>query len=169
MEWMSKETVEKMATIENVTKKRLVEAIKMGKKEHDSPESKTIVSMSSIMKDNASEIIEKIDSKIPIYVQFYSDLYKKYLHIASNFCNTSYLVQEEFFDNMRINDTIPTMFDAYLRSVKQMVLLQIDINENMIQSYVGQRLAVLDFYDQMMNRNITNFAKMFPMFNNFKK
>ena len=166
---MSKETVEKMATVENVTKKQLVEAIKTGKKEHDSSEPKTTVSIPSIMKDNTSEIVGKIDSKIPTYVQLYSDLYKKYLHIASNFYNTSYLAQEEFLDNVRINDTIPAMFDAYLRSFKQMVLLQIDINENMIKSYVGQRLMVLDFYDQMMNRNITNFAKMFPMFDNFKK
>ncbi len=50
-----------------------------------------------------------------------------------------------------------------------MVLLQIDINENMIQSYVSHRLTVLDFYDQMMNRNITNFAKMFPLFNDYTK
>jgi hypothetical protein len=166
---MSKETVEKMATIENVTKKQLVEAIKTSKKEHDSSEQKTTVSIPSIMKDNTSEIIEKINSKIPTYVQLYSDLYKKYLRIASNFCNTSYLAQKEFFDKMGVNDAIPTMFDAYFESVKKTCLLQIDINENMIQSYIGQRLTVLDFYDQMMNRNITNFAKMFSMFNNFKK
>ena len=166
---MSKETVEKMTTIENVAKKQLVEAIKTSKNEHDSSGQKTTFSMPSIMKDNTSEIVEKIDSKIPIYAQLYSDLYKKYLHITNNLCTTSCLTQKEFFDKMGVNDAILTMFDAYLGSVKKMVLLQIDINENMIQSYVSHRLTVLDFYDQMMNRNITNFAKMFPLFNDYTK
>lgn len=166
---MSKETVEKMSTMENLTKKQLVEAIKTSKNEHDSSEQKTTVSRPSIMNESTSEIIEKIDSKIPTYVQLYSDLYKKYLHIASNFCTTSFLAQKEFFDKMGVNNTRLATFDAYLRSVKQLVLLQIDINENMIQSYVGHRLMALDFYDQMMSRNIANFVKMFSLFNDYKK
>src|SRR5574340_134550 len=109
---MSKETVEKMSTIENVTKKQMVEAIKTGKKEHDSTEQKTTVSIPNIVEDNTSEIIEKIDSKIPTYVQLYSDLYKKYLHIMNNFCSGSFLAQKEFFGKMGINDTTFTMFDA---------------------------------------------------------
>jgi hypothetical protein len=166
---MSKETIEKMATIENATKKQLIEAIKTSKKELDSSKQKATVSMQNIVKDNTLEIIEKIDSKIPTYVKLYSDLYKKYLHIASNFCNTSYLTQKEFFDKIGIDDTRLAMFDAYLESVKKMVLLQIDMNENMIQSYVGHRLTVLDFYDQVVNGSIANFAKMFSMFNEYKK
>ena len=158
-----------MATIENVTKKQLIEAIKTSKNEHDLSGQKIIASMPNIVKNNTSEIIEKIDSKIPIYIQLYSDLYKKYLHIANNFCTTSCLAQKELFDKAGVNDAVLTMFDAYLGSVKQMVLLQIDINENMIQSYVSHRLTVLDFYDQMINRNITNFAKMFSLFNDYTK
>lgn len=166
---MSKETIEKMTTIENVTKKQLIEAIKTSKKELDSSKQKATVFMQNIVKDNTLEIIEKIDSKIPTYVKLYSDLYKKYLHIASNFCNTSYLTQKEFFDKMGIDGTRLAMFDAYLESVKKMVLLQIDMNENMIQSYVCHRLTVLNFYDQVVNGSIANFAKMFSMFNEYKK
>jgi pyruvate carboxylase len=155
---------------EYVSKENLVEAIKTSKKEHDSSEQKTSVSIPNIMKDNTSEIIEKIDSKIPVYAQLYSDVYKKYLHIMSNFYGTSCLAQKEFFDKMGVNDAILTMFDVYLRLVKQMILLQIDINESMAKSYVGHRLTVLDFYDQMINTNIANFAKMFfPIFDDFKK
>ena len=166
---MSKETVEKMATIENITKKQVMEAIKASKKELDSSEQKETDSIQNIVKDNTTEIIEKIDSKIPTYVKLYSDLYKKYLHIASNFCNTSYLTQKKFCDKMGIDETRLAMFDAYLESVKKMVLIQIDMNESMIQAYVGHRLTVLEFYDQMMNGSIANFAKMFSMFNEYKK
>ncbi len=166
---MSEKTVETMTTIENVTKKQLIEAIKTSKNEHDLSGQKTSASMPGVMKNNTSEIVEKIDSKIPVYVQLYSDLYKKYLHIANNFYTASCLAQKEFFDKMGVNNEMPTMFDAYLRSVQQMVLLQIDMNENMIQSYVSHRLTVLDFYDQMMNKNITNFTKMFSLFNDHTK
>lgn len=164
--WMSKETVEKIATIENVTKKQLVEAIKASKKEHDSSKQKNAVSTPSIVKDNTLEITEKIDSKVTSYAQLYSGLYKKYLHIGSNLCNTSYLAQKEIFDKMGVDNT---MFDVYLSLAKQLVLLQIDMNESMIRSYVSHRLMMLDFYEQIMNRNITDFGKMYSMFNYFKK
>ncbi|MFZ0183712.1 MAG: hypothetical protein WBV92_03225 [Nitrosotalea sp.] len=164
---MSKETLESIATIENVTKKQVVDAIKNNKKEQDLSEQKTTTP--SIIKDNTLEIIEKIDSKIPTYVKLYSDLYKKYLHMTSDFCTASYSTQKELFGKMGVNDMRLEMFDVYLESVKKMILLQIDINENMIQSYVGQRLTVLEFYQQTMNRNINNFSKMFSWFNEYKK
>lgn len=157
---MSKETVEKIATIENTTKKQIIEAIRTSKKEHDLSEQKTNVSIQNIVKDNTSEIIEKIDSKIPTYVQLYSDLYKKYLQIASNLCTKSYLTQKEFYEKMEVGDTKFAMFDAYLESIKKMALLQIDITETMFQSYMGFRLTTLDFYDQMISGSMVNFAKM---------
>ena len=92
---MSKETLESIATIENVTKKQVVDAIKNNKKEQDLSEQKTTTP--SIIKDNTLEIIEKIDSKIPTYVKLYSDLYKKYLHMTSDFCTASYSTQKELF------------------------------------------------------------------------
>jgi len=166
---MSKELVEKIAKIEDIPKKQVIEVIKTSKIEHDLAEQKTTISIQNIVKDNASEIIEKIDSKIPTYVQSYSDLYKKYLHIASNFYTASYLAQKEIFDKIGMEDTRFVLFDTYLESVKKMTLLQIDITENMFQSHVGHRLMVLDWYDQMMNWSITNFAKMSSWFNDNKK
>lgn len=165
---MSKETVEKMTTIENVTKKQVIEAIKANKRELESPEQNT-TTVQNIIQNNTLEIIQKMDSKIPKYVQLYSDLYKKYLQIASNLCTKSYLTQKELYEKMEVDDARFTMFDAYLESIKKMVLLQMDITENMFQSYVGFRLTALDFYDQMMNGGMINFAKMCPILNNLKK
>lgn len=165
---MSKEMLGKSTNVENVTKEKLVEAIKTGK-ESPSPEQETTDLASSIVENHASEIIEKMESKIPNYLKLYSDLYKKYLHIMNNFCNTCYLNQEVVFDKIGVNDATLTMFDAYLSSVKQMTMLQIDIIENMAKNYVGYRLTALDFYEQLINSNITNFARLIPQFNDFKK
>ncbi|MGI0006436.1 MAG: hypothetical protein ACREAR_00360 [Nitrosotalea sp.] len=166
---MSKEILGKVTNFENMPKEKLVEAIKASKDELHSPEQKTTNLTFSILEDNVSEIIEKMESKIPTYVKLYSDLYKKYLHIMNNFCNTCHFTQKEFVDKIVVDDAVITMFDAYLRSIKQMALLQIDLNENMIKNYVGFRLTALDFYDQMINGNINNFAKLFPKFDDFKK
>jgi len=165
---MSKEMEEKSTRIENEARKQLVQTIKPSKKEYE-PEQRSITSMSSIIQDNTSEIIEKIDSKIPSYVQLYSDLYKKYLHMASNLCDVTYSSQKKFYDKIGVSDAGLVMFDTYLRSVKKMILLQIDINENIVKSYVNNRLTVLEFYDQMMSNNISNFSKMCPMSNYFNK
>ena len=165
---MSKEIVEKMTTIENITKKQAIEAIKANKREIDSPEQNTTAVQNTIQ-GNTSEIIEKIDSKIPKYVKLYSDLYKKYLQTASNLCAKSYLTQKEFYEKMEVGDARFTMFEAYLQSIKKMTLLQMDITETIFQSYVGFRLTALDFYDQMLSGSMVNFAKMCPILNSFKK
>jgi hypothetical protein len=161
---MSIEMEEKSTRIENEVQKQLVQTIKSSKKEH-SPEQRSNISLSSIIQDNTTEVIEKIDSKIPSYVQLYSDLYKKYLHLAGNLFEATYSSQKDIHDKMGVGDVGLVMFDAYLRSVKKMVLLQIDLSENMIKSYVNNRLTVLEFYDQMMSRNISTLAKMCPISN----
>ena len=165
---MSKEILGKFTNVENMTKEKLVEAIKTSK-ESASPNPKTTDLASSIVENHASEIIEKMGSKVPDYIKLYSDLCKKYLHIVNSFCNTCYLSQEEVFDKIRINDEALTMFGTYLDSVKQMVMLQIDIIEDMTKNYVGYRLTALDFYEQLINSNIINFARLFPQFNDLKK
>ena len=151
---------------ENMTKEMMI-VVKTSKNESHTNEKATDTD-SDKMVDYTYEIIEKMESKIPTYVKLYSDLYKKYLHIIDNFCNTFNSNQKEVFGRIGVNNTILTMFEVYSRSVRQMSLLQIDMTENMIKSYVGYWLTTLDFYDQMINGSITNFTKMLLKFNEFK-
>lgn len=158
------EALEKSSNVENMTKEKMIEVIKASKNESG----KTTDLSSRNMTDYTSEVIKKMDSKISTYVKLYSDLYKKYLHITDNFYNNYYSNQKEIISKMGVNDVAFTMFDAYLKSVRQMALLQIDITENMFKNYVGLRLTALDFYDQMINGGISNFTKMLPKFNDLK-
>lgn len=161
---MSK-ALEKSTNVENMTKEKMIAVIKASKNES----TKTTDLSSRNRTDYTLEVIEKIDSKIPTYVNLYSDLYKKYLHIIDNFYNNYYSNQKESISKMGINDAVLTMFDAYLKSFRQMALLQIDITENMFKNYVGLRLTAFDFYDQMINGNMINFTKMLPKFNDLNK
>jgi len=153
---MSK-ALEKSSNVENMTKEKMIEVIKASKNE-----SGIKTTDSRNMTDYTSKVIEKMDSKISTYVNLYSDLYKKYLHITDNFYRNYYSNQKEIISKMGVNDTAFTIFDAYLKSVRQMALLQIDITENIFKNYVGFRLSALDFYDQMMNGSMINFTKMLP-------
>lgn len=169
IEEMSKEAVENITSVENVTREKLAEAIKAGKKENDSSRQKTTASICGIMQGNTSEVIQKMDSKIPTYVQLYSDLYKKYLHMVDHFYDTCYRTEKEFLGKVGMDDVRLAIFDAYCKSVKQMVLFQIDMNENMAKSYVQYRFSVLDSYDEMMNQAIINFSKTLSQFNAYTK
>ena len=162
---MSK-ALEKSNNVENMTKEKMIEIIKASKNESNT---KTTGLSSKITTDYASKIIEKMDSKIPSYVNLHSDLYKKYLHIMDNCYNIWYSNQKETIGKMGVNDAAITMFDTYLKSFRQMALLQIDITENMFKNYVGYRLMALDFFDQMINDNMMNFTKMLPKFNDLNR
>ncbi|MGI0058107.1 MAG: hypothetical protein ACREAK_12140 [Nitrosarchaeum sp.] len=165
---MSKEMLGKSINAENVTKEKLIEVIKTSKNDSRTPEQETTDLVSSFIENHVSDMIEKMESTIPTYVKYSSDLYKKYLHIINNFYNSTYWNQKEILDKMGVNDDVLTMFDAYLKSIKQISLLQMDVNENMVKKYVEYRLSVLDVYDQMINGNIASFTKMFEKFNSFK-
>ena len=161
---MSK-ALEKSSDVENMTKEKMIEVIKASKNESG----KTTDSSSRNTTDYTSEVIEKMDSKIPTYVNLYSDMYKKYLHIADNFYKNYYSNQKEIISKMGVNDAALTMFEVYLKSVRQIALIQIDITENMFKNYAGFRLTALDFYDQMVNGSMTNFTKMLPKFNDLNR
>ena len=120
---MSK-ALEKSTDVENMTKEKMIEVIKASKNESST---KTTGLSSRNITDYTSKVIEKMDSKIPSYVNLYSDLYKKYLRIMDNFYNNWYSNQKETISKMGVNDAALTMLDTYLKSVRQMAILQIDI------------------------------------------
>ena len=86
-----------------------------------------------------------------------------------DYYNNWYSNQKETISKIGVNDAAITMFDTYLKSFKQMALLQIDITENMFKNYVGYRLTALDFFDQMINGNMINFTKMLPKFDDLNR
>jgi hypothetical protein len=161
---LPKDIVIENTNIENKIKEKATDVEKSNKELYSS-EQKTFNLTSNIIEEHYFEIIEKIQTKIPSYVKFYSNLYKKYLHMMSNFYDTYYLTQKEVFGKTEINDIMLTLFDIYLRNIKQLNLLQINISENMVKNYVEYRITVLDFYDQMINNNMRNFVKKFLDFN----
>lgn len=166
---MTKETTEKITSVENMPKEKMAETIKTAKREAESSEKKDTVSVCDIMKNNTSKIIRKMESQIPTYAELYSDLYTKYLHTIDDLYSTCYVSEKEFFDKLGIDKTTLGAFDAYWKFVTDMTLSQIELTTNFAKMYAQFRLSTLDSYDKLIHLMMDSYAKAWTQFNSNKK
>ena len=169
MTTMTKESTEKITSVENMTKEKMAETIKTVKRETESLEKNDSMSICDVMKNNTSEIIQKLESQIPTYMQLYSDLYSKYLHMIDDLYSTCYVSEKEFFDKLGMDKTTLGAFDAYWKFVTDMTLSQIEQATNFAKMYVQFRLSALDSYDKAVHLMMDNYAKAWAQFNPNKK
>jgi hypothetical protein len=121
------------------------------------------------MKNNTSEIIQKLESRFPTYVQLYTDLYTKYLHTIDDLYSTCYLSEKEFFDKLGMNKTALQAFDAYWKSITNMTISQIDMAANFAKMYVQFRLSTIDMYDKVCHIMVDSYARAWNQFNAYYK
>ena len=169
MKTMTKERMEKITSVENMTKEKMAETIKAAKGEAESLEKKDTMSICDVMKNNTSEIIRKLESEIPTYMQLYSDLYTKYLHMVDDLYSTCYVSEKEFFDKLGMDKTTLGAFDAYWKFITDMTLSQIEQATNFAKMYVQFRLSALDSYDKTVHLMMDSYARAWTQFNPTKK
>lgn len=166
---MTTEKTEKISGVEHMTKHEMAKIIKTAKKEADSSKKENVVSICDVMKNNTSEVIQKIESKFPIYVQLYTDLYTKYLHTIDDLYSTCYVSEKEFFDKLGMDKKALYAFDTYWKSIANMTKYQIDMAANFAKMYVEFRLATIDSYDKVLHIMMDNYAKAWNQFNSYNK
>jgi hypothetical protein len=166
---MTAEKTEEISAIENMTEQEMVKTIKTAKKEAESSEKENTVSICDVMKNNTSEITQKIESKFQTYAQLYTNLYTKYLHSMDDLYGTCYLYQKEFFDKLGINKTTFQAFDAYWKSVTHMTTSQIDMIANFAKIYVQFRLATIDSYDKVTHIMMDSYTRAWSQFNSYNR
>lgn len=165
---MTTEKTDEISAVENMTRQEMAKIIKTVKKESESSEKET-VSICDVMKNNTTEIIEKIETKFPIYAQLYTDLYTKYLHTISDLYSTCYISEREFFDKLGMNKPAIQAFDAYWKSVTNIILSQIDMGTNFAKMYVQFRLDAIDSYDKVAHMMMDNCARAWSQLNSYNK
>ena len=166
---MTTEKTEKISGVENMTKQEMAKIIKAAKREAESSEKMDIVSICDVMKNNTSEIIQKIESKFPTYVQLYTDLYTKYLHTFDDLYSACYVSEKEFFDKLGMDKKTIQAFDAYWKSITHMTMSQIDMAANFAKMYVQFRLAAIDSYDKIAHVMMDSYARAWNQFNSYNK
>jgi len=155
--------------VEKMTKQEMAKIIKTAKKEADSSGKENTVSMCDVMKNNTSEVIQKIESKFPIYAQLYTDLYTKYLHTIDDLYSTCYVSEKEFFDKLGMDKKALQAFDTYWKSIANMTISQIDMAANFAKMYVQFRLAAIDSYDKVAHMMMDSYARSWNQLNSYNK
>ena len=166
---MTTEKTGEISAVENMTKQEMAKIIKTAKKEAESSGKESAVSVCDVMKNNTSEIIQKIESKFPTYAQLYTDLYTKYLHTIDDLYSTCYLSEKEFFDKLGMDNKTLQAFDTYWKSVTNMTVYQIDMAANFAKMYVQFRLVTIDSYDKIVHTMMDSYARAWSQFNSYNK
>lgn len=166
---MKTKKTEEISAVEKMTKQEMAKIIKTAKKQAEPSKKESTISICDVMKNNTSEIIQKIESKFPTYAQLYTDLYTKYLHTIDDLYSTCYLSEKEFFDKLGMDKTAIQDFDAYWKSITNMATSQIDMLANFTKMYIQSRLATIDSYDKIAHIMMDSYARAWSQFNSYNK
>jgi len=131
------------------------------------PEEK--ISICDIMKSGTSQVIQKLESQIPLKLQQYSDLYTAYLHTIDDLYGTCYLSEKEFFDRLNIDQGILKSIQELNKTVIQTVLHQIDLSSKYREEITQMQISSLKIYDDFFHILLDSYAKSLSIFNQSTK
>ena len=106
---------------------------------------------------------------IPTFMQLYSDIYTKYLHMIDDMYSSCYVVEKEFFDKIGMDKEAVGAFETYWKFITDMTLNHIEQTTDLARTYVKFRLSMLDSYDQVVHLMTDNYAKAWNWFNSNNK
>ena len=126
------------------------------------------ISICDVMKNNTSQILQKMEYQLPTYLQGYTDLFTAYLHSLNTLYGTCYLSEKQFFDKLGIDDKVLEPIDEYWKLVKNLTILMIETRSNFLKDYIQFRLAAIESFDKSMGSTLDYYSKSLSKFNNKK-
>jgi len=127
------------------------------------------ISICEFMKEDTSEIIRKLESKIPLHVQNYSNLYTEYLHRLDDLFGTCYMAEKEFFDKLNIDQGVLKQIKEHSRVTKENYLDGIEMGTKFLDEYVKMRIFAIKSFDGYFHTMMESCSKMLSQFNNSLK
>ena len=116
------------------------------------------LSICEIMKDDTSEVMQKMESQMPSLFQNYSNLYTKYLHMFDDMLGTGYITEKKFFDKMDIDQGVLRQLKANSESVKDTCMQNIEMSSNLFDQYVKMRVDAIKSYDHYVHVIMNSYA-----------
>jgi len=123
------------------------------------------LSICDIMKEDTSEVIKKMESKMPSLFQNYSDLYTEYLHMFDDVFGTCYIAEKEYFDKLDIDQGILQQIKTNSESIKNNYIENIDMEAKLFDEYVKMRVFAMQSFDNYVHVMMESYAKMLSQFN----
>ena len=122
-------------------------------------------SICDIMKEDTSEVIKKMESKMPSLFQNYSDLYTEYLHMFDDIFGTCYIAEKEYFDKLNIDQGILRQIKANSESMKNNYVENVDMATKFFDEYVKMRISAIQSFDNYVHVMMELRAKVLSQFN----
>ena len=120
------------------------------------------LSFCDIMKEDTSDVIKKMELKMPSVFQNYSDLYIAYLHMFDDVFDTCYIAEKEFFDNLNIDQGVLRQVKEISEAIKENCLENIDVASKFFDEYVKMRTSAIKSFDSYFHTMMESYAKMLP-------
>ena len=131
----------------------------------EQPLSEENLSICDIMKEDTSEVIQKVESTMPTIFQNYSDLYTRYLHTLDDVFGTCYIAEKEFFDKLNIDQGILRQVKKNSESIKKQYVENIEMSAKLFDQYVKMRISATESFDNYVHIMMESYAKMLSQFN----
>ena len=123
------------------------------------------LSICDIMKEDTSEIIKKMESKMPSVFQSYSDMYTKYLHTLDDIFGTCYIAEKEFFDKLNIDQGVLRQIKQNSELMRKNYVENIDRSAKFFDEYVKMRVKAIESFDNYVHMMMDSYAKMLSQYN----
>jgi hypothetical protein len=161
---MATDTAKEISSVENMTKQEMAKIIKTAKRRYERQKQESTTSVCDIMKDNTSELIQKIGSDFARRTELYTALYSKYLNTADNICGACYMSEKKFFSNIGPDKALTHAFGAYWKLVTDMATAHIDMATSFLQTYVQMRIDTIGSYDKIACLMIDSYTQVWNQF-----
>ena len=123
------------------------------------------LSICDIMKEDTSEVIKKMESKMPSMFQNSSDMYTKYLHTLDDIFGTCYIAEKEFFDKLNIDQDTLRQIKNNSESMKKKHIENIDMAAKLFNDYVKMNISAIKSFDDYVHVMMESYAKTLSQFN----
>ncbi len=125
----------------------------------------TKISICDLAQNNTSEILQKMEYQVPIYLQVYTDLFTKYLHSFNSVFGTCRISEKQFFDKLGIDHTVMEEIAEYWNFIKNLTLTQIELNSKFIEDYIEFKISTIESFDKSMTSALNYYTKSLSEFN----
>ena len=132
---------------------------------NDSKLEKTKTSICDLFQNNTSEILQKMEYQIPIYLQGYSDLFTKYLHSFNTLFGTCRMSEKQFFDKLGVDHFVLQEIADYWNFLKNLSLIQIELNSKFVEDYIEFRVSTIESFDKSLTSILDYYTKTLSEFN----
>ena len=119
-----------------------------------------VLSVCDVLRDNTNQVIVKVESLLPSFIESFANIQEAYLRIARDFFGTCYIAEKELLDKMGVDHKAIESFDKYLKVLTKYMILDIDMVNNFRKTFVTNTISGMKTYDNYVKLMLSEYAKM---------